>query len=298
MSKISIVGDVHIGNQVRSRKDDYFETCLLKLREVLSKSETVIFLGDLFNTPTLELYKIQRVAVLFLEFSHVKKYTIVGNHDLYNMNLATLDKTALGLLQYFGLQILTPEDNGIEICGKTFDTLPLRFDEIKEKDVSPKSDILLGHHFFNLPCEDSLNTNITAPYKAIFLGHDHKEYEPFENVYRPGSLLRNAATEYNFNRIPCYLTLDENFNVERVPLTVAQDSSAVFTKESLNQEALKHRFFTEQIDNLIERYSTQLKSVDRKTEYSLKEAFQGLKPPKKCYEYLKSVYNIMGIGLT
>ena len=298
-NKITIVGDVHIGNQVRSRKDDYFETCLLKLREIFSKSTNVIFLGDLFNTPTLELYKIQRVATLFLEFSHVNKYAIIGNHDVYNMNIQTLDRTALGLLSYFGLRILTPDDNGIEICGKTFDTLPLRFDDITD-DATRTSDILLGHHFFCLPCEDSLQTQYfhKSSYKAIFLGHDHKEYEPQDKVYRPGSLLRNAATEYNFSRKPCYLVLNEDFTVDRFDLTIAQNASEVFTDESFNQDAWRKRVFVEQIDTLINKYSGQLKVADKQSNYSLLEAFKELKPPKKCYNYLKSVYNVMGLNLT
>ena len=53
--KIGIVGDVHLSNNIRCRKDDFLTTALDKLDFVASNNDKVIILGDLFHVCTKHL---------------------------------------------------------------------------------------------------------------------------------------------------------------------------------------------------------------------------------------------------
>jgi DNA repair exonuclease SbcCD nuclease subunit len=288
--KIAVVGDTHIGNQVSTRSDNYFDTCLNKLRQIFEANEVVFFLGDIFNTPVIDTGKLFEVCSLFMEYPQVKKYTILGNHDVYNMNENTLFKTSLGMVVLMGLITLI-QDSNVEVGGLTFGAMTLNF-----KDRKPNSaDIILGHHFYNLNCSDSYSdeelNELYPKAKLIFLGHDHQHYEPSEKVYRPGSLLRNASTEYNRTRKPVYYQLDTEANSLSKVKVEALDGNQVF----IDNVAIKKR--ERFIENLERTIALCSEKATTESKYSMLEILKEIKTPRRSMEYISQTCKVLGVQL-
>lgn len=201
---IAIIGDVHINKFLGSRTDDYLEACINKLEQVLQNNDFVFCLGDMFHATTIDLESLSKVYTLFKSYrSTTDIVTIIGNHDCYNMNENSLYRTSLGFLELLGvIKILRPNDYFEVGEGLCFKALPLNF-----KDIQPDKDecFFLGHHYYGLNCADSLSEDMLKEYYPNSLGfafgHEHQPFPTIEcngvNIYRPGSLLRNAATDYN-----------------------------------------------------------------------------------------------------
>ena len=302
MAGTVIVGDFHIGNQVSSRSDDYFCTCLAKLDQILRNFDEIIFLGDIFNTPTLPLEKIQ---VLFKMFKMWNRdvYTIIGNHDVYEMN-TDLSKTALGLLEAVGVIKVLRDNETFELNHFHITALPLKFEDIKPLTSEVQGhNILLGHHFFGLNCSDSLTGEYVKEnfkgFSHLILGHDHQSYEPTQagdmRVLRPGSVLRNACTEYNMTRKPQYLYWNGETFVA-VPLEGVKPAEEVFTKSAFNKTLQKEKAYLESLDNLLE---SQKNKVDFKTKKvrSLKKILEKLDIPRDSMDYLLRLHNRLMITL-
>ena len=300
--KIAFVGDIHIGNQVRSRIDDYFETCLNKLEQVFSANDIVVFLGDIFNTPAMELFKIQQVYTLFMKYSQVKKYAILGNHDVYNMNCNTLSKTTLGLFQMLECLDIVMEEpieitTDMKICA-----LPLKYEDVKPNNAIDENTIVLGHHFFNLPVPDSLSPEKLEKYfpkvRFYFFGHDHQSYEPFNDghitVLRPGSLLRNAATTYNFEKVVGYYRYDTDLEDVSFVSIDYKPANEVFEKESLNRTNYKHMVYLDNLEKVIDSYSKQMNNCSKE---SLLSVLKELNTPEPCMQYIAEAHKVLGVEL-
>ena len=294
MSKIAIVGDVHIATGVSTRKDNYFETCLGKLRQIFDNNDYIIFGGDLFHTPVLPLDKFYSVYLLFKEYQNTKEfYSIVGNHDLFNMNEQTLYKTSLGLLELTGLIHILREGEILEISNKArFEATALNFGELKP---SEHDNYFLFHHFYNLNCQDSLNDEMLNSMFPNMLGcfcfHDHETYEPLNGVYRPGSLMRNAATEYNKKRIPVYYQIDSKTGEISLQTIVAQRGEDIFVDNALIK---KRERFIEDLNNTINMYSEKIETNEK---YSMIEILKEIKTPRKSMEYIMQTCKVLGVPL-
>lgn len=297
MSKVAIVGDLHIGNQVSTRTDDYFQTCLNKLKQVLENNDYIFVLGDFFHTPSIDNAKLFEIYSLLKEYPSREVYTILGNHDVYNMNESTLYKTSLGILELVGAIKILKENDIVELGeGLAFESMPLNFKDLKKNchDL-----FFLGHHFYNLNCQDSLNSDMLKELypnaKGFFFGHDHSYYEPINNVYRPGSLLRNANTDYNRIRKPVYyqITTEEygqGLPFREVPIQCL-DGKDVFVD---NKVTKKRERFIENLEKTIQLCSEK---VNTETKYSMIEILKEIKTPRKAYEYIAQTCKVIGVNL-
>lgn len=295
--RLSVVGDVHVGNQVSTRTDDYFETCKRKLRFIFENCDGVVFLGDIFNTPVIDTGKLFEICGLFMEYPKVEKYTILGNHDVYNMNESTLYKTSLGLLELMGLITLIPPYQSIVLGNKlSISAMPLNFDEAINCPTPNRATIVLGHHFFGLNCSDSLSQEdldrLYPDAKFIFLGHDHQPYEPVGRVYRPGSLLRNAATDYNRIRKPTIYLLDTD-NLKLSELEVpAEEGCKIFID---NVIVKKREKLIESLDKALKLNTIQ--KANSTPENSMLSILKELKAPREVMDYLVQTCKVMGVQL-
>jgi len=89
-----------------SRKDDdFFGTILGKLEKIriLSKNyELVIFGGDIFDRPDVPHSVVIKVMRAFSKFE-VPVYTVIGNHDIFGYQGATVESSAMGTLLESGV---------------------------------------------------------------------------------------------------------------------------------------------------------------------------------------------------
>lgn len=221
--KVMFVGDVHLKAQNPvCRKDNYAEAILLKLKWILSycmekKIDSVVFLGDLFDAPTVAWSLFTQVMQLFQSFCEngITCYTIVGNHDIRYDRLDTLNDTSLGVLLISGFLKRLSEnpinlnDDGLQIIGYDFSQKIISCDEDRSKQIC------VAHEYFQCGFSDtSLQTEDLDAfgYGTYVFGHDHAPYMPMKQaswtLYRPGSLSRNSSDAHNLMRIPRVLVYD------------------------------------------------------------------------------------------
>lgn len=229
MVKIAVVGDQHItGKTPRCRKDSYPDAILSKIEQILISNDIFIGLGDLFDSASIEEQTLNKFMSLLIKYKKQGKrfFTILGNHDLFKHNTNLLEKTSLGLCMLDGLV----ERLAIfEFGNVLFQEIPF----VKKNPELPNlySDyinVLLGHYFYenNFCPEFSLTReqldSIQVAGTFVILGHDHAPYgvQTINNclLVRLGSLCRNTANDYNFNRVPKYtqFTFDSNKLLESV----------------------------------------------------------------------------------
>ena len=299
MYNIAIVGDLHIDTKVSSRKDDYFQTCLQKINEVCSNCKNIIFLGDVFNRPTLPN---DYFSLFYTHLNYLKSvngnnfYTIIGNHDIYNENEESLNKTALGLCKVTGLiDIITPE-NPMCIDGYKFYSGYVSLEKTKQylKDTTfDLNSILLLHQYFEDTYEgltysdfEQVNCN------KIFFGHEHTPFNNFRKIYgtkefyRCGSLLRNSANDSNLSRHIYYFILDNN-EVKVCKLDNVQDAQDVFTEKAYNRENLNRNTFIKNINEVVLKYKENI-SVESK--FSIKNILTELNTSNQCMAYIEEKY--------
>jgi len=219
MKAVTFIGDVHVSHVTpSSRKDDYPMIILEKLGKVaeVSPSDAYVFTGDFTHKPQLPLkYIFHVVETLAVNFGN-KIYSIIGNHDIPRDKLEKLNETTLGLL--FGAGIIK-HLNCIKFrVGETpYKIIGLDFGEDIKGSTNPNDGlgssqkVLVTHSFYEhcgVPTDEALLTNEQINKSGVghvVLGHDHAKYDIYHNdagvgIYRPGSLSRGTAHNYNLER--------------------------------------------------------------------------------------------------
>lgn len=217
MISVAMVGDVHLTDSVpKSRRDaDYLDTLLRKLESIYAENDIVVFMGDLFDKPIVNFSMMSRIALFFLG-KKGRSFSIIGNHDVPNLNPDNLRRTALGLLGDLGLVEI------INSSCKAVENLRLYAIPFRPEVVVPKPEvsdgvvnILLGHCFFENEMDDKYslfrNTPGLPDYDFVFLGHDHAVYPDTKvgntSVVRLGSICRNTSHEYQLTKKPSYMKI-------------------------------------------------------------------------------------------
>lgn len=295
--KIGIVGDQHLQETPpRSRKDDYFAQCLAELDYVLSENDYTIMLGDLFHRPSLNDESKQELANMLLKHRMAKKriHSIVGNHDIFNMNMSSLARGSLGLMAKVGLLKLIGSE---QIEGLLIETI-----EMKRKPTVPTTEyspsILLGHVFFESSLDPKMSITREQVEKCgfdyLFLGHDHEPYKPMQFgktiVMRPGSLCRNTSHAYNLNRQPCYvqLVLEQgkivSVETKEVPAPLP---SEIFNDDAFKKPNSSTYAFVQNVQEILKGFERMAES---KQAFTLRKALEEVKAPEPVQIYLKSLH--------
>ena len=207
MSKICIVGDMHIG----CRSDNihfhnlyakfYNEVMFPFLRE--NGIEIIVQLGDLFDRR-----KFINFQSLFLSkkyfFNDVNRdfkfYTIIGNHDATYKNTIDVNSSSLLLNEYSNITVYS-EPVTRSFYGVDVDFIPWickdNEDEIYNFIKNSKSKICFGH--FELSgfemdrgnvCLEGMDRNILQKYDLVLSGHFHHKSSDGQIVYvgTPGEM--------------------------------------------------------------------------------------------------------------
>lgn len=302
---IAIVGDPHIQPTVSSRLDDYFESCLDKIEQIANSCKHVIFLGDVFSHYRLPEENFNRLwtKLFYLKVTNNNQfYSIVGNHDIPNENESDLDKSALGMLRTTQLVKLIMPDNPLIITSNgvinRFNTTFVRYSRAKEHLLKQRyntdmyNDILLLHHYYE-DHDDCFTYNDlkTLGCKQIFQGHEHcplpngkLDYDEF-TLYRCGSMMRNIAAPYNFDRQMYYFVI----NGDKVTCNqlIVKPASEIFTQQAITREKYHEKKFVDTINNIVEKYTNNLSN---QTQFSIKTILKEINTPDRNIDYIKTKY--------
>lgn len=293
---VFLIGDLHLKAQAPvSRLDNYPIAILNKLKYLANiadtyKVSTFILLGDVFDSPVTSLPYLAEVINVFkyIKDKNIDVYTIVGNHDIKNNRLDSLQYTALGILISTGYVKLAPKELYIN------DTLfkCYHYTDKLEPKSSDKYEVCVAHLYFeyNL-ADDSLSTNdiVLLNYDAMILGHYHVpcDTETINGtlLYRPGSLARCTSEPYNKIRIPRVL-LFNSINHKATYIEVACESAEnIFVKQiDSNNKALLS------MNDLIKFITTCYSSSDM----NVRDYFSQIQIPYDCREKISKYLDAIG----
>lgn len=219
MSSIIFVGDLHLkGSSPISRVDDYPTVILNKLESLINTAKSfscdkIMLLGDVFDSHITTLPYLAKVINTFRKISDagIDVYTIVGNHDIKNNRMDSLDSSALGILISTGYLKLAPRNLTIDDTSFSCFHYP---EELTNNNESCYS-VCVAHRYYefglswdSLTSEDLKSLN----YDAMILGHYHVPCDTLSIedtlLYRPGSLSRSTSEPYNKLRTPRVLVFN------------------------------------------------------------------------------------------
>ena len=225
MSKIVFFTDPHVsGKTPAARLDNYPETILGKIRQVgeIAKeinADAVICGGDWFDRPDVGPNIVGRLGAILSGFT-CDIFTVIGNHDVYGYNAATVTRSMLGILSGFGIVKRLTNDipfivgdfalSGVDAAyeldrdGRVIDYTdgPKEEGKINVRvlhsflDTKDWPDFVAVTNIYNLP---PLNSDI------ILTGHEHTGYGKIVHggttYINPGALGRVTASVGDVNKV-------------------------------------------------------------------------------------------------
>lgn len=271
--KILVIGDVHICDHPPGKRvDGYKDHILAKLYECVSiaedqKATHILFLGDIFHVKVANRVShrlVQDVGNVFTAFNK-PVMVLVGNHDISDGTLDTLEKQPLGTLEFIPNVTLLKEDkfsvtddlNIHPISGVTgisVDDFSIKKDNKNDimvvhqsivPDIKKEREILHDHLFDAAAIAEMTDIDI------ILYGHQHRKdgiYKierensttcTFSNL---GSICRLTVTNDDVSKEPCVLLLDiagsGEVTMEEIMLkNVLPAHEAYFLDEHLDEKA-------------------------------------------------------------
>lgn len=262
MIKLITVGDLHYRlDNPENRIDDIEQAFKNKILEIVKvskdeKVDGVLFLGDLFNRPSLSTNTIAGLANLLNEFD-CPLYVVPGNHDMVGKNFNSVLNKKTGLLaklNYIELlhdkhdKIIEKEGLTIKITAQEF-TANIDYENTEKFYCRKKGEedyLIHAVHGMLVPTPLPMDgfTLIDEIYDKTeaditYTGHYHP---PFNKEYggkifsNPGSVVR-MSTDQSEDRIPGFYV--DTFTKENIERKYHYFECALPAKEVIDFDAKK-----------------------------------------------------------
>lgn len=267
--KLLFFTDTHLrSTNPKNRKDDFAKTLEDKLIEITQminqyNIDYVIHGGDLFDRPDTSISTVTRYANIIKKIEK-PIYIISGNHDIFGLNPATLDRTMLGLLGNLNfLNIIRNNDKivlekdglKVQLTGRPY-TYDIDSDSsnyiLNSLDSDCKYSInivhgmLLDKPFVTGVPYTLIDDIITTKADITLSGHYHAGYGIiFKNdkyFVNPGSLVRITNSLKEIDRIPkvAIITLEETISIELISLKAAKFGLEVLDRSELEKNTFRN----------------------------------------------------------
>lgn len=287
--------DTHIRlTNPRNRLDNFYETTILKLEEIRDYANSrnvdyVIHGGDLFDRPDSAIKSTGEVGKILASFN-MPIYIVVGNHDIFGYNIATLNRTMLGLLNNLDAINLIPEQ-GVELFDGKIKVLLLGRDYSSELDLD-KSNYIVKKEELNTNADYIVNVvhgfltdrpflkhvphillgEILETDADITLsGHYHTGFatQIYNGKYfaNPGSMVRVSNTISELNRRPRFLEIEivkDGIEIKDVFFQGIKDGDEVLDRKTLIDSQFKEErltIFSDSIHQNIDLSLLDLESI-------------------------------------
>lgn len=285
--KVLVIGDVHLcdhppGQRVEGYKDHILSK-LYECVEIAAANEVthVLFLGDIFHLKMANRVShrlVQDTLKLMQSFS-APVTILVGNHDITDGTLDTLEKQPLGTVGFLpNVTLLTTDPVKLSddvyihpvsgVSGVTIDDFEiarynkgdiLAVHQSIVPDISKEREIIQEHLF------DAKEVAERTDIDTILYGHQHR-HDGVYSIERSngtralfsnlGSICRLSVTEEDLNKEPKVLILTINDDLERststevFELTNVIPASEAYRLEEHFEDKEKSRDIQETIDKL------------------------------------------------
>lgn len=317
MSKIIIIGDVHFGDGVPSRKDDYPTSILNQLYVFCEANQDsdIICLGDFFNLLTVNfrnLGNFYNILQLIRDKFGCKFHSIIGNHDCGNQldDEDSMVNTPLGYFSRIGLIDMMLPNSSLCLGNNIFHSSYVNKGKCIKDLENYQDNYCMGNKSFNqflLLHHSDIDKELldSIPVNAIFLGHEHCPYSDTtlinsrkNNIYLPGSFTRKEALDFNFNDNRCinYYEISDGdvilkkFNYIKEAKDVFKVNALERTNYKINQykKTVKEIANKMDINDIISKYD---KINNCNKVYSIKDALKELKTPDVIYDAIVKEYS-------
>lgn len=263
MSKMLLVGDIHLGLGYPNNVDkwfkvtqEYFQEFLIPLvKRELKKDDIIVLLGDLFDNRNVVPINILNYAQYMLEeLSKVcPTHLIIGNHDLYTKS--TNDVNTVKLYKYIPNVFVYEEPNLIKYNNKKILMLPWvekRKDQIEVLKEYTGCDYLFCHsdlngakmHLNSVAHKnlDKINVEDFIGFKRVYSGHIHIQ-----------------QVSKNFTFVGSIFEMDRNDmgNQKGVYIIDTNDDSEVFIPNNISPKFKKVYVMKERDIELLDGISTK-----------------------------------------
>lgn len=271
MDKLSFlyVGDLHLGSkQPIARTDNFYETTLNKLREIVSIAkeynvDSILQVGDLFDIPKPPYNIISDFVNIT---SSIDRFIMVpGNHEIPGNTETSLERSVLALLKGINnIEIATKESpiifqnntTRVAITGSRYypniDSNKKHSYIIEEKVGDIHIHIvhgMLSNKFLgNLIPHTTIDEIMHTQADITLAGHDHLGFGIVEknNKYfvNCGAALRLTCAKKEIDRIPsvALITIEnKQISIKEIPLKTAKPGSEVLNREKLDDKKLKEQ---------------------------------------------------------
>ncbi|TJX67067.1 metallophosphoesterase [Soehngenia saccharolytica] len=267
--KILFFTDTHLrSSNPKNRKDDFPKTLeekLIEITEIVDEYgiDYVIHGGDLFDRPDTSVLTVTKYANIIKKINK-PIYIISGNHDIFGLNPATLDRTMLGLLGNLNFlniikdtdKIILEKDNvRVQVTGRPYtydidssisnyilDTV----DSNCNYSINIVHGMLLDRPFITGIPYTLIDDILETKADITLSGHYHAGYGVIfkNNKYfiNPGSLVRITNSIKEIERMPkvAIITLDETISIELIPLKVAKSGYEVLDRTELEKNIYRN----------------------------------------------------------
>ncbi len=242
MSKILIIGDMHLGHvgysgvtkdaRVKERND-----ILNFIASSGHDCDTIVFLGDQFDRRNNPSQVVKEFTNFLERFESQQVYILAGNHEKNPSGDSALDY----LREIRGKTWVVVTDEVFKWSGMTFcpyffkseigaknnlDGADIIFDKLRKNIGNDNNSVLFIHHtisdFFTSSGQntDSFNeivlnkSRLSSMFKKVFVGHIHKPQKK-ENVVMCGSIFNNEINEIEKN---IYKYDTDNNSIEQIKI--------------------------------------------------------------------------------
>jgi len=251
MSKILLIGDIHLGMSFPNNYDkwfsitkEYFENFLIPFaKENLNKNDIIVQLGDLFDNRNYIPIDILNYGLKILEelSSICPIHVLVGNHDMYHKSSG--DINSINMFKYIPNVFIYDSPEKIFFNKKSILMMPYIDKKEKQIDILKEysgCDYLFCHSDLNgarMHLNSSGHKNLNKPdaddfkgYGIIKTGHIHIR-QTIKNITFVGSIFQMDRNDYNDQK--GIFVLDTNTHTDEFfPNTI----SPVFKKINILSE--------------------------------------------------------------
>lgn len=287
MSKILLIGDVHLGLGFPNKSSQwfkvhkqYFDNFLFPLLEKeLSKDDIIVQLGDLFdNRSSIPIDILNYAQYIVEKMSQICQFhIIVGNHDLYTRTTNTVN--TIKLFKYIPNVFVYEEPTKVNIFGKDILMLPWvnkKSDQIEILKKYSGCDYLFCHsdlngakmHLTSIAHKnnDKINVDEFNGYKNVYSGHIHL-LQRNKNFTFTGNIFQMDRNDY-LNKKGIFILHTETGEEEFIENTISPQFKKIFLKSEDDMSNLDNLSTNDYIDLSI---SNTLLIGNRKLRRKLEE---------------------------
>lgn len=258
MSKIILIGDIHLGLGYPNRYDEFLKThkeyfsefLIPKLKEIVNPGDIIVQLGDLFdNRSVIPIDLINYTQQIIHEISSIAPlHILIGNHDLWTRSNS--DVNSVSVVKYINNVHIYEKPTKIEFNGVNILMMPYfekKGDQIKVIQENRDCHYLFCHSDLNGAkmhltsvghrTQNKIEIDEFSCFRKVYSGHYHIVQEE-KNFTFVGNIFQMDRNDINDRKGIWSLDV-ENDTIEFIENTISPVFRKIYVKEEKDIDRLE-----------------------------------------------------------